>query len=91
MDRRIGRDREMSRKKEENAEMSAEVSKISWNRLDKGGSVRGGHRWMEKMVMNRMEHVEMYERNKGNLNIGEEIERNVERERERAEADLIRE
>ena len=34
-----------------------------------------------------MEHVERYERSKGNLSIGEDIEWNIERER--TEADLV--
>ena len=38
-----------------------------------------------KMVKKRMKHLEKFERRKGNLRTGEEIERNIVRERENGE------
>ena len=61
-----------------------EEAGIDWTKVGVLSADRDGWR---KMTEERMEHLEKYERSKGNLRTGEEIERNIVRER--TEEDLV--
>ena len=61
-----------------------EEAGVDWTKVGALSADRDGWR---KMVEERMEHLEKYERSKGNLRTGEEIERNIARER--TEEDLV--
>ena len=57
---------------------------IDWTKVGVLAADRDGWR---KLVEKRMEHLEKFERTKGNLHTGEEIVRNIERER--SDEDLV--